>query len=266
MRETALTLTALTETALRQRLERMVDSGPPLRGLGMAGFQIYGSTLYVGGVRPRPGRAGELVTRVLRFARDRWLHVSWIHSEARDDPAVPMILINAGFGVRERLRLMGCIGQLQIVLPHRPDLIVAPVATREQMDQYERISQWGFNDNPMPAAQQVVLRRQERWDEQINHLYQYYMGWLEGRPVSGAYVSLWERVPTIYGVVTAPSARRTGAASQVMLHLVGDILARGFAWTCLYVAVGNPAQQLYERLGYVPLLEQTTYSWQGSMF
>ncbi len=261
MSETENSLEALANAALRQRLDRMVDHGPQLRGVGTAHFQIYGSTLYVCGALPRPGRAEELVTRLLRFARDRLLSISWVHTEQRDDPHILASLLNHGFEVREVLRLMGCIGSLHAVAPHRTDLVVAPITSIEQMEHYERISQWGFSSNPQPTPQQITLRGQERWDEQAAHLYQYYMGWLAGEPVSGAYVSLWERVPTIYGVVTVPPARRTGAAAAVMQHLVRVTLDRGMPWTCLYVAAGNPAQHMYERLGYVPLIEQTTFTW-----
>ena len=257
----AVTLTDLADATLRQRFDRMVDGGPALRGLGSARFQLHGSTLYVGGVRVRSGRERELIERVVQFARERWLNISWIVTDDRESPGLPGALGMVGFTHRETLRLMGCIGMVQFLPPHRSDLVIAPITSRAQMEQYERISQWGFNDNPYPDAHQVRMRGQERWDEESTQLYHYFMAWINGDPVSGAYVSLWEQVPTIYGVVTIPPARRTGAAALVMHQLVRSTLDRGFPWTCLYVAVGNPAQRLYESLGYTPLLEQSTYIW-----
>jgi GNAT superfamily N-acetyltransferase len=142
-----------------------------------------------------------------------------------------------------------------------PGVTVTAITTIDQMEDYERISSWGFNLLPNPSYDHVVLRGRERWDEQQARWYQYYLGLLDGQPAGGAYVSLWERVPTIYGVVTSPPARNRGVAGQVMRHLVRDILGQGHPWTCLYVAHGNPAENLYVSLGYTALRQLTTYQW-----
>jgi ribosomal protein S18 acetylase RimI-like enzyme len=105
----------------------------------------------------------------------------------------------------------------------------------------------------------IAMRGHERWEEQNAQWYSYYLGRYRSEPAGGAYVSLWERVPTIYGVVTAPPYRRQGIAAHVMVRLVAETLIRGFPWTCLYVAKGNPARGLYDSLGYTYLLELTTY-------
>jgi GNAT superfamily N-acetyltransferase len=254
-------LTALAEAVLVQRRERMNDAGPSLRGAGTAFFQVSGGTLLVGAAQPRPGKAEELIDRVNRFARERWLAVQWTITHGRDDPQLHAALLERQYTLRETLRLMGCIGELIPAERPAPDVTVASVATLQEMQTYERISSWSFNHQQHPTLDHVLARGRERWDEQNARWYQYYLGRLRGEPVSGAYVSLWERVPTIYGVATTPPARRHGVAGHVLRLLVRDTLAMGFAWTCLYVAVGNPAELLYKSLGFTPLLEQSTYQW-----
>ena len=254
-------LKALTDAVLLQRQERMNDSGPSLRGIGTARFQVSGSLISVSGAQPRPGKADEMVSRIVRFARERWLAVSWVYMTDRDDPHLLTALRSNSFQSRETLRLMGCIGTLHASTFTTADVSVGSIRTIEEMQAYERISSWGFNHQPTPSHEHIVMRARERWDEQQAQWYQYYLGRFKGEAAGGAYVSLWERVPTIYGVVTAPPARGNGVAGHVMSRLVSDTMARGFPWTCLYVALGNPAEQLYRSLGYVFLLEQTTFQW-----
>lgn len=254
-------LQALAAAVLVQRQERMTDHGPPLRGIGTAHYQMNGNSIQVSAQMVRPGKASEMVERIIRYARERWYAISWTVTAGRDDPHLPDALRQQGFTVRETLKLMGRIGPLVEMAQAANGVIAGPVRTIEEMQAYERISSWGFSHQPNPSPDHLVLRGRERWDEQQARWYQYYLGRLHGEPVGGAYVSLWERVPTIYGVVTLPTARNQGVAGQVMRYLVQDTLALGFPWTCLYVAVGNPAENLYRSLGYLPLLEQTTFQW-----
>lgn len=259
-RGAAVNLTALAEAVLEQRLDRMTDSGPSLRGVGAARFQISGGTLIVGNAQVRSGRAEEFVERILQFARERWLAITWTLTYGRDDPQLETVFAQRQFYKRESLRLMGCIGPCHDA-PLPLGIQVTPVSTIADMQAYERISSWSFNHQQNPSLDHVAMRGRERWDEQQARWYQYYLGQLRGEPVSGAYVSLWERVPTIYGVATIPPARKQGVAGHVLRYLVRDTLQGGFAWTCLYVAIGNPAEMLYQSLGFTGLLDQTTYQW-----
>ncbi len=252
-------LTALTEAVLAQRQERMNDIGPSLRGVGTARYQLSGGSLMVSFAQPRPGKADELVERVNRYARDRWLAVQWTLTRGRDDPQLEQALLGRRYTLRETLRMMGRVGELVPSQQLMPEVRVIPVATMSQMQSYERISSWSFAHQPNPSLDHLLVRGRERWDEQQGRWYQYYLGYLNAEPVSGAYVSLWERVPTIYGVATLPAARQRGVAGQVLRELVHETLRGGFPWTCLYVALGNPAENLYRGLGFTALLEQSTY-------
>lgn len=257
--EISVDLQALTDAVILQRQERMIDSGPSLRGIGSAHFQHSGTLLYVGGITAKPGKEQEMVARVIRYAISHWMTISWTVIAEREDHAIAKALQQAGFSVYESLRMMGRIGPLVEPQHHLSDIAVKPVTSIEEMQEYERISAWGFNNQTNVSREYLSLRARERWHEQQSQWYQYYAGKIQDIIISGAYVSLWERVPTIYGVVTAPTARNRGVAGQVMVRLVEDTLTRGFPWTCLYVAVGNPAEQLYRNLGYTPLLHLTTY-------
>ena len=256
-----MNLTALSEAVLTQRQERMNDIGPSLRGVGQARYQLSGGTLMVGFAQARPGKADELVERVNRYARDRWLAVQWTITRGYDDSHIEAALVGRRYTVRETLRMMGRVGEL--VPPAQPltEVQVTPVSTLAQMQTYERISSWSFGNQPNPSLDHLLVRGRERWDEQQARWYQYYLGYLRGEQVSGAYVSLWERVPTIYGVATFPAARQNGVAGEVLRVLVHDTLQSGYNWTCLYVALGNPAENLYRSLGFTALLEQSSYQW-----
>jgi GNAT superfamily N-acetyltransferase len=256
-----MNLTALTEAVLTQRQERMTDVGPSLRGVGSARYQLSGGTLMVGYAQVRPGKADELIDRVNRYARDRWLAVQWTYTHGQDDPQIEAALVGRRYTLRETLRLMGKVGELTPPPQPLPHVTAAPVSTMSQMQAYERVSSWSFGHQPNPSLDHLLVRGRERWDEQQARWYQYYLGYLNGEPVSGAYISLWERVPTIYGVATLPAARQQGVAGQVLRYLVHETLLGGYEWTCLYVALGNPAENLYRSLGFTTLLEQSTYHW-----
>jgi GNAT superfamily N-acetyltransferase len=254
-------LDALTQAVLTQRQERMHDQGPSLRGLGSAYFQQHSTTLYISGLQIRPSRGDEVIKKIQRYARERWLGVTLTHVTERDDSATTSLLSAHGFHISETLHLMGRVGSLNPLSHINPLVTVALITSLAEIREYERISQWGFNNDPNPSVDFLSLRSRERWDEHQAQWYRYYLGRLNGYPAGGAYVSLWEKVPTIYGVVTAPTMRGQGIAGQVMTRLVQDTLNHGFGWTCLYVARGNPARRLYEELGYSYLLEFVTYQW-----
>ena len=221
-------LTALTEAVLSQRQERMTDIGPSLRGVGSARYQLSGGSLMVSYAQPRAGKAEELVERVNRYARDRWLAVQWTITHGRDDPQMEAALIARRYTLRETLRMMGRIGELAPPPQPLTEVRVIPVATMAQMQSYERISSWSFAHQPNPSLDHLLVRGRERWDEQQARWYQYYLGYFRDEPVSGAYVSLWERVPTIYGVATLPAARQRGVAGAVLRALVHETLVSGF--------------------------------------
>lgn len=67
----------------------------------------------------------------------------------------------------------------------------------------------------------------------------------------------------VYGMATAPSARGQGAATAIIGRLVSWGEAHGAAQTYLMVGVDNPAQSLYERLGY-RLAHTYHYRWTPS--
>src|SRR5271165_5149924 len=104
-----------------QRQDRLTDNGPQLRGVGSARFQLYGSVLIVGAVQPRHNRLGELVDRIVRFARERWLSISWTFTPGYDAQQIPEVLQRYGFQLRETLKLMGLIGQSNALPPTSPE-------------------------------------------------------------------------------------------------------------------------------------------------
>ncbi len=254
-----LTLASLTESVILQRQEKLIDNGPQLRGIGSAKFGQNQFQMQIAGASCQPGKAPELVKRALTFANSHMQNISWTFLPEREDHDIAAALEHEGFAKREDLRLMGKIGELNTPKFPAKDVETEPIRSIYDMKEYERIAAWGFNNQQYISNDYLTMRSGERWEEQQSQWYQYYIGKISGQVVSGAYISLWERVPTIYGVVTIPTARGRGAAGSVMIALVKDIIGRGFPWTCLYVALGNPAEKLYTDLGYTFLLTLSTY-------
>lgn len=123
---------------------------------------------------------------------------------------------------------------------------------------YEYGSRAAFFEDPHPERATVERRAQERMREQQNGWCRYFATLLDGRLVGGCYYTRYEEVPTIMGVYTIPEAQRRGAASALLAHVIAELAASGYGACCLYVRHGNPAERLYERLGFACLLDEYT--------
>jgi predicted GNAT family acetyltransferase len=80
--------------------------------------------------------------------------------------------------------------------------------------------------------------------------------------VAGLYVTRYEEVPTIMGVYTTADVRGSGVATALLSHVVTDLASTGYPDCCLFVRYGNPAERVYRRLGFVPLVDEDTYIWE----
>jgi len=64
------------------------------------------------------------------------------------------------------------------------------------------------------------------------------------------------------GVYTVADARGRGVASALLAHVVTDLARSGYPDCCLFVRYGNPAERVYRRLGFIPLVDEDTYLWE----
>ncbi len=68
----------------------------------------------------------------------------------------------------------------------------------------------------------------------------------------------------ILHVATAPQAQGTGVGTQLIRELAAEFRHYGYDRIALGVTCGNPAEQLYERLGFNHLMPVETYAWWAS--
>lgn len=251
----------ITRRILYQRMQRYPDSGPDLGMSGTARFRAESGRLRVAFANLRPDTVCDAVERVLRFARmQRLFEVQWVVVPQRPgEGELPNALQNAGFAVTEDLLLMAHEGRIQA--QSNPAVGVTPITNFDAMWRYEYGSRQNFFDEPEPVDALVDHRARERWREQEHGWSRYYQAHLHGRVAGGCYISLFEDVPTLLGVYTLPAARRNGVATAMLAHAVAETIRPGHDMSCLFVKHGNPAEQLYRELGFVPLVDEQTYAW-----
>ncbi|HLY31653.1 MAG TPA: GNAT family N-acetyltransferase [Ktedonobacterales bacterium] len=248
----------LTRRVVEQRLHRYTDIGPDLAPYGAARFKFDGMRLRVAFASAQAGMASEVITRVLRFARRRGMQTQWtVMPQRLGEGEFIEALPHAGFALNEALLLMAHQGVIRE--PLNPQVRVLPVRSWDEMWAYEYGSRRSFFDDRYPQDVVVRQRARERWREQEQGWCRYYVAALDNRLVGGAYVTLFEEVPTIMGVYTVEEARHRGVATALLERVIGEIIRPENETCCLFVKHGNPAELLYRRLGFMPLVDELTY-------
>ena len=251
----------LTRHILVQRMERYTDTGPSLDGAGRACFRKESNRLRVAYASAYPGYAREVVRSVLRYARPRGMAVQWsVVPELAGEAELGQALLMERFHQTEHLRLMAREGALDATPPG--DISVHVIRARDDMRLYERGSRVCFYDDPNPADSLLEHRAADRWREHEQGWCRYFLARIGDTYAGGCYVSVWEQVPTIMGVYTMPNARRRGVATALLAHAIATTITQRKSAYCLYVEHGNPAETLYRRLGFMPLVNTDTYEWQ----
>lgn len=246
---------------LRQRVGRYADTGPEIGQYGSARFRFETGRLRVAYASARPGKAGEMVTMVQRLAQVRRLQMEWtVVPTQSGEEGLSEALSAAGFVRIEDLLLMAHAGYIAAP-PPGPQLAVAPISRWQEMWDYEYCSRICFYGDIHPSEALVNQRASERWNEHERGWCRYYVARLGGGIIGGCYISLFEDIPMIMGVCTLPDARGRGAATALLARAVADVISPANPFTCLYVEHGNPAEMLYRRLGFIPLLDSQTYTW-----
>lgn len=252
----------IARRVLAQRMSRYTDAGPPLGAAGSARFRIESGRARVAYASPHPTMERELVAAVQRFAHMRRLETQWtVVPQRASEAELPVALLAAGFHVGEDLLLMAHEGRIHAVVSLPAPVSIGRITTWQQMWEYEYGSRQCFYDDPYPTHATVTQRAGERWRERERGWCRYYAAWLNGRLVGGCYVSQYEDVPTVMGVYTLPEARRKGIAGALVARCVADTITPGNDVVCLFVEHGNPAENLYRHLGFVPLVDSRTYIW-----
>lgn len=250
----------ITRRILAQRVSRYGDSGPDLAPVGTARFRHDGRRLLVAYAVAHDGMAPMVVERVQTYARRHGLFIHWLVTpESMGEEELPSTLLAAGFRCDERLILMARRG---VIATHFNQAVRIELATSfDAMRAYEYGSRRSFYDDDQPDERMVVSRASDRWRQQEQGWYRYYLALLQNRIVGGCYVTLWEDIPTVMGVYTVAEARGQGVATTLLSRVSEDITRSGRDPYCLYVKHDNPAQSLYQRLGFERLATEESYIW-----
>jgi GNAT superfamily N-acetyltransferase len=251
----------ITQRILRQRMGRFDDAGPDLWPAGAARYRFDDGRLRIAFAEMMPGSAALAVELAQRYVRARNLALYWIVVPQRTgEGELPAALRSAHFRVYEHLLLMA---RRQHALPMaRADVTVEPISTWPAMCEYEYGSRQAFQEDPAPTHAAVTQRARERWRDQEYGWCAYYAARLDGRQVAGLYVTRYEEIPTIMGVYTTADVRGRGVATALLSRVVTDLASNGSPACCLFVRYGNPAERVYRRLGFVPLVDEDTYIWE----
>lgn len=108
-----------------------------------------------------------------------------------------------------------------------------------------------------PAAQceafvrmQYQAQQQHYWQHHPHALCQLIVG-ADGRVAGRLWVSRQEQALHVLDISLMPFARGQGLGTQCLRELLAQAQAQGLA-VSICVEIHNPAQQLYQRLGFVP--------------
>ena len=251
----------ITQRILRQRMGRFDDTGPDLWPAGAARFRFDDGRMRIAYAEVTPGVAPLAVDLAQRYARARHLSIHWIVVPQRPgENELPIALQDARFRLNEHLLLMA--RRHQALPPAQPDVTIEPITTWQAMCEYEYGSRQAFQEDPAPTHSAVTQRARERWRDQEYGWCAYYAARQNGQQVGGLYVTHYEEVPTIMGVYTVAAARGRGVATALLAHVMTDLARNSSPDCCLFVRYGNPAERVYRRLGFVPLVNEDTYIWE----
>jgi GNAT superfamily N-acetyltransferase len=251
----------ITQRILRQRMGRFDDAGPDLRPAGGARFRFDDGRMRIAFADLVAGGAPLAVDLAQNYARARNLSIHWIVVPQRPgEGELPTALSSARFRLYEHLLLMA--RRHQSLPPARSDVTIEPITAWPAMCEYEYGSRQAFQEDPAPTHSAVSHRARERWRDQEYGWCAYYAARLDGKQVAGLYVTRYEEVPTIMGVYTIEAARGQGVATALLSHVLTDLARNGSPDCCLFVRYGNPAERVYRRLGFIPLVDEDTYIWE----
>lgn len=138
-------------------------------------------------------------------------------------------------------------------------LVIEPVSSAQQIEDFTVALRAGYG---VPAVmQQPLVELGKRQLARPNGAWQYFVGRLNGEPVSTSQLFLHAGVAGVYAVATAPSARRQGIGEALTRAALLAGMRRGYHVGILQAsAMGQP---IYERQGFRALTSFHLYLWRG---
>lgn len=144
-------------------------------------------------------------------------------------------------------------------LSNRPTPVQGSTRIAEMADR-ELVSNWGRKYNAERPAnvdiQQFLLKK-------LADANLYF--WVNGNPKSLATISGGKcSGPRISSVYTPPSSRSNGYATALVENLSSMFLQSGRPYVTLNTLLGDPVEQIYQRLGYVPVAEKVSVTFEAT--
>lgn len=142
-------------------------------------------------------------------------------------------------------------------VPLPPSARVAEVRTPEELAQANRVMTtcYGHTD----AVADAMTRHQEQFGFGVARPLHYFLGYLDGQPVSTASVHLSHGIAGIYTVATLPEARRQGIGGAVTLAALH--LAREAGYRVASLQATEMGRPVYARLGFADRFPILMYRW-----
>ncbi|WP_440896384.1 GNAT family N-acetyltransferase [Amphibacillus sp. Q70] len=76
--------------------------------------------------------------------------------------------------------------------------------------------------------------------------------------IAACLISSWEGMPLVYDVAVSSEYRRKGLATKMLKHAL-HTLREKYDFLRLFVYVGNPAESVYDKLGFFPGIKTTNF-------
>ena len=130
--------------------------------------------------------------------------------------------------------------------PHHENIEIREVLTNDELLLKCHVEKVGFGATEQMAQDyyQTYMKSGFGHDAHWHH----YIGWQNGQAIAVAAILLHQGVAGVYGVTTIPEARKKGAATAMIHHVLREIAQLGYALVTL--STTEMSDTLYRRLGF----------------
>lgn len=198
--------------------------------------------------------AQESIQEVMTFYNTRHVSFAWyIYSE--DTPANLFLLLKEAGIVHKETNVAMVIDIQNIIIKESSSLEFKRAQTAQELKDFDAINQ-SVGESPLWERIFKSLPAQVFED---NFPIQYYVGYLNGEPVTTGVLVFYAGVAGIYHIATHPTHQRKGFAKAMMTHLFQRAKKQDFSIILLQAT--EEGQYLYDKLGFEPFSYVHEYNW-----
>lgn len=183
------------------------------------------------------------IQEITRFYQEKQLPFSW-YVTALDTPVdLPQILQEGGLEkIEENVVMVLDLRHQQIQT--ETSLEFKRVQSHEELQAFDEVNYAGGEIRHYEALYKHIPLSCLRGEFPV----EFYIGYLEGKPVTTGIVVFFAGVAGIYYVATLPTERRKGFAKAMMQHLFLQCQKKGYPFVTLQATADG--KYLYEKLGF----------------